>query len=115
MRILIYLEQSKILEKMETLFQVNPGVGGTTFTSARLAIEIQKESDKNNLNLHITLFTKNPKKDNFFNLKVISEKEAFQENWDIALLTGNIIEKIYKNKIIINSKRTLIWTRHPFD
>ncbi len=115
MRILIYLEQSKILGEMENQFQVNPGVGGTTFTSARLAIEIQKESDKNNLNLQITLFTKNPIKDNFFNLKVISEKEAFQETWDIALLTGNIIEKIYKNKIIINSKRTLIWTRHPFD
>ena len=58
MRILIYLEQSKILEKMVSEFQVNPGVGGTTFTSARLAIEIQKESDKNNLNLNITLFTK---------------------------------------------------------
>ena len=31
MRILIYLEQSKILEKMETQFQVNPGVGGDNF------------------------------------------------------------------------------------
>ena len=49
MRILIYLEQSKILEKMVSEFQVNPGVGGTTYTAARLAIEIQKESDKNNL------------------------------------------------------------------
>jgi len=115
MRILIYLEQSKILEKMVSEFQVNPGVGGTTFTSARLAIEIQKESDKNNLNLNITLFTKNPIKDNFFNVKVISEKEAYKENWDITLLTGNIIEKINKNKIKLNSKRTLIWSRHPFD
>ena len=53
MRILIYLEQSKILEKMINEYQVNPGVGGTTYTSARLAIEIQNESDKNNLNLQI--------------------------------------------------------------
>ena len=115
MRILIYLEQSKILEKMINEYQVNPGVGGTTYTSARLAIEIQKESDKNNLNLQVTLFTKNPIKDKFFNLRVISEKDAFQKKWDITLLTGNIIENIYKNKIKLFSKRTFIWTRHPFD
>ncbi len=115
MRILIYLEQSKILEKMINEYQVNPGVGGTTYTTARLAIEIQKESDKNNLNFQITLFTKNPIKDKFFNLRVISEKDAFQKNWDITLLTGNIIENIYKNKIKLFSKRTFIWTRHPFD
>ncbi len=115
MRILIYLEQSKILEKMINEYQVNPGVGGTTYTSARLAIEIQKESDNNNLNFQITLFTKNPIKDKFFNLRVISEKDAFKENWDITLLTGNIIENIYKNKIKLFSKRTFIWTRHPFD
>ena len=46
MRILIYLEQSKILEKMLSQFQVNPGVGGTTYTAARLAIEIQKVVSK---------------------------------------------------------------------
>ena len=50
MKILIYLEQTKIIEAMSEEYQVNPGVGGTTYTSARLAIEIQKESDKNNLN-----------------------------------------------------------------
>ena len=42
MKILIYLEQSKILEKMVNQLQVNPGVGGTTYTAARLAIELQK-------------------------------------------------------------------------
>ena len=115
MKILIYLEQSKILEKMSSQFQVNPGVGGTTYTTARLAIELQKKFSKNNLDFEITLFTKNPTKDNFFNIKVLSEKDAFNKKWDITLLTGNIIEKMYKNKIKISSKRTLIWTRHPFD
>ena len=115
MKILIYLEQSKILNEMINELQVNPGVGGTTYTSARLAIELQKELIKNNLNFEITLFTKNPIKDKFFDLEVISEKEAFKKKWDITLLTGNIIEYIYINKIKINSKRTLIWTRHPFD
>ena len=75
MRILIYLEQSKILEKMSSQFQVNPGVGGTTYTAARLAIELQKESDKNNFNFQITVFTKNPLKDKFFNINVINEKK----------------------------------------
>ena len=115
MKILIYLEQSKILEKMESQFQVNPGVGGTTFTTARLAIELHKKFVKNNLDFEITLFTKNPSKDNFFNIKVLSEKDAFKKKWDITLLTGNIIEKIYKNKLKISSQRTLIWSRHPFD
>ena len=115
MKILIYLEQSKILNAMISQLQVNPGVGGTTYTSARLAIELQKEFIKNNLDFKITLFTKNPIKDNFFGMEVISEKIAFKKKWDIALLTGNIIENIYKNKIKLNSKRTLIWTRHPFD
>jgi len=115
MRILIYLEQKKIIESMYIPNQVNPGVGGTTYTSARLAIEIQKEISKNNLNFQIILFTKNPPKNKFFNIDVISEQEAFQKNWDIVLLTGDIIEKIYLNKIIIKSQRTFIWSRHPFD
>lgn len=115
MKILIYLEQSKILNEMINELQVNPGVGGTTYTSARLAIELQKEFIKNNLNFEITLFTKNPIKDKFFDMEVLSEEEAFKKKWDITLLTGNIIENIYKNKNKINSKRTLIWSRHPFD
>ena len=98
MQILIYLEQSKIIESMSCHDQVNPGVGGTTYTSARLAIEMQKESNKNNLNFQITLFTKNPTKNKFFNLDVISEKEAYQNKWEIVLLTGDIIEKIYSCK-----------------
>ena len=115
MKILIYIEQTKIIESMTSHNQVNPGVGGTTYTSARLAIEIQKEANKNNLDFKITLFTKKPKKTKFLNIDVISEKDAFKKKWDITLLTGDIIENIYKNKIKINSKRTLIWTRHPFD
>ncbi|MDC3047518.1 glycosyltransferase [Prochlorococcus sp. AH-736-A21] len=115
MKILIYLEQSKILNKMISQFQVNPGVGGTTYTSARLAIELQKEFIKSNLDFKITLFTKNPTKDKFFDMEVLSEHDAFKKKWDITLLTGNIIENIYKKHIKINSNRTLIWTRHPFD
>ena len=115
MKILIYLEQSKILNEMISQKQVNPGVGGTTYTSARLAIELQKEVFKNKLDFKITLFTKNPLKENFFDMEVLSEKDAFKKEWDITLLTGNITENIYKNKIKLNSKRTLVWTRHPFD
>ena len=59
MKILIYLEQKKILDLMFSDKQVNPGVGGTTYTSARLAIAIQKEANKTNLDFQITLFTKN--------------------------------------------------------
>ena len=115
MRILIYLEQSKILEKMKSEFEVNPGFGGTTYTAARLAIELKKESDKNNLDYEITLFTNKPKKNDFFNVKVLSKQQAFEEKWDIALLTGNIIQDIYDKNIKINSVRTFVWSRHPFD
>ena len=85
MKILIYLEQKKIIDLMFSDKQVNPGVGGTTYTSARLAIAIQKEANKNNLDFQITLFTKNPTKNKFFNLDVISEEEAFKNKWDITL------------------------------
>ena len=115
MRILIYLEQSKIIEKMKSNFDVNPGFGGTTYTAARLAIELKKESDKNNLDYEITLFTNNPKKNEFFNVKVITTEQAFSEKWNIALLTGNIIQNIYDHNIKINSERTFVWSRHPFD
>ena len=115
MRILIYLEQSKILEKMKSEFEVNPGFGGTTYTAARLAIELKKESDKNDLDFEITLFTNNPLKNKFFNVKVISREQAFVEKWDIALLTGNIIQNLYDKNIKINSERTFVWSRHPFD
>ncbi len=74
MKILIYLEQTKIIDSMSFHKQVNPGVGGTTYTSARLAIEIQKEANINNLDFQITLFTKNPTKNKFFDMDVISEE-----------------------------------------
>ena len=115
MRILIYLEQSKIIEKMKSKFEVNPGFGGTTYTAARLAIELKKESDKNNLDFEITLFTNNPLKNEFFNVKVISREQAFADKWDIALLTGNVIQNMYDKNIKINSERTFVWSRHPFD
>ena len=31
------------------------------------------------------------------------------------LLTGDVIDRIYLNKIKLQSQRTLIWSRHPFD
>ena len=115
MNILIYLEQSKIIESMSCQKQVNPGVGGTTYTSARLAIEMQKEANKNNLDFQITLFTNRPTNNKFFNMDVISEKEAIDNQWEIVLLTGDVIDRIYLNKIKLQSQRTLIWSRHPFD
>ena len=115
MNVLIYLEQSKIIESMSCHKQVNPGVGGTTYTSARLAIEIQKEVNKNNLDFQITLFTKRPTNNKFLNIDVISEKEAIENNWEVVLLTGDVIERIYLNKIKLKSQRTFIWSRHPFD
>ena len=54
MRILIYLEQTKILEKMKSEFEVNPGFGGTTYTAARLAIELKKESDSYSNQLEVS-------------------------------------------------------------
>ena len=30
-------------------------------------------------------------------------------------MTGNVIEKVYKNKTELKSQRTFIWSRHSFD
>ena len=55
MKLLIYIEQSEILEKMVSQSQVNPGIGGTTYTALRLAFELNnkyKFAKSNNLKLH---------------------------------------------------------------
>ena len=41
-------------------------------------------------------------------MDVISEEEAFKKNWEIVLLTGDLIDRIYLNKInLINIKRVI--------
>ena len=61
MKLLIYIEQSEIFEKMVSHHQVNPGMGGTTYTALRLAFELNNEYKFAKSNIKVSLLTKNYK------------------------------------------------------
>ena len=56
MKLLVYLEQEKVINMMFKKEQPNPGVGGTTYTAARLALSLQKEVVRTPL-LYVSLST----------------------------------------------------------
>ena len=78
MKLLIYLEQSKILNLMKKKYQANPGVGGTTFTAARLAIALKDEIEKFNYPIEIFITTNTNQKCLFHGIEVFSFKSNFK-------------------------------------
>ena len=93
MKLLIYIEQSEIFEKMVSHSQVNPGTGGTTYTALRLAFELNNEYKfaKSSKFPDIQTFkdlnysSKTPKADNL--LKEM-EKPEFDENQKTLEIKG---------------------------
>ncbi len=115
MKLLVYLEQAKILNIMLEKNQANPGVGGTTFTAARLAIALKDEINKNGFNIEI-FFTTEIKEYTFFHdIEVIPLSEISKFKFGCAIITGDLINSIFEKKIFINSKRFISCIRHPYD
>ncbi len=115
MKLLVYLEQAKILNIMRDKKQANPGVGGTTFTAARLAIALKDEINKNGYNIEI-FFTTEIKDYTFFHdIKVIPLSQISKFQFGCAIITGDLINSIFEKKIFINSQRFISCIRHPYD
>ena len=115
MKLLIYIEQSEILEKMVSHSQVNPGIGGTTYTALRLAFELNNAYKFAKSNIKVSLLTKNYKEEYYQGMEVININKLEKYFTDIFLITGDLIDILIEEKIKINTKRVLTWIRHPFD
>ena len=115
MRLLIYIEQSEILEKMTSPCQVNPGMGGTTYTALRLAFELNNEYRSAKSNIKVSLLTKENKGKNYKGMELINIDKLEKYYTDTFLITGDIIDILIDEKLKLNTKRLLTWIRHPFD
>ncbi len=115
MKILIYLEQEKILNIMKKKKQPNPGVGGTTFTAARLALSLQEEIETFGYDIRIFLTTKCSNFSLFHGIEVIPLNQIKFFNFDCSIITGDLINDLYEKIISINSKRFISCIRHPYD
>ena len=115
MKLLIYLEQPKILKLMKSKYQANPGVGGTTFTAARLAIGLEEEIKKFKHNIELFITTDTKEYCSFHDIRVIPIDSITNFKFDCAIITGDLIDAIYKNEILIKSERFISCIRHPYD
>ena len=115
MKLLIYIEQSEILEKMVSQSQVNPGIGGTTYTALRLAFELNNKYNFAKSNIKVSLLTKSYKEKYYQGMEVININQLEKYFTDIFIITGDLIDILIEEKIKINTKRVITWIRHPFD
>ena len=114
MRILFVIEQPEIFDLIENNNYVNPGVGGTTYTSLRLAELLNKSESINGFERNIYLGIYRGDSGYFKDMPIIDLKKS-KEKWDIAIITGGTIDLIFSKKLSINAKRKIAWIRHPYD
>lgn len=115
MEILIVLEQDKILKLMHNTNDVNPGVGGTTYTALRLAYELFLSNKKKDYGINITLGISSSLKEKILGIPTVNIYKENQRLWDCAIITGGTLNNIDSGTLLIKSKKTLAWLRHPFD
>ncbi|KGG02878.1 CpsL [Prochlorococcus marinus str. MIT 9321] len=115
MKLLIYIEQSKILENMLLPAQVNPGFGGTTYSAIRLAFELHQKYQLEESDIKVSLITKNFDEKNFNGMEVINFNQLENYFCDIFLISGDIFDFLLKQNIRLNTKRLIAWIHHPFD
>ena len=101
MKLLIYIEQSEILGKMISDSQVNPGMGGTTYTALRLALSLNNEYKLSRSNIKIFLLTKDYKEKYYQGMEVINFDQLEKYYTDIFLITGDIIDILMIHEYIL--------------
>ena len=114
MKVVIILEQPVILEILKDPNAVNPGVGGTTFTALRLALELHNSKNFGTGNLDIFIGAIDPSVDSYLGIKVINLNKS-NIFCDILIVTGGTLDKLILGEIFIRYKKLIAWIRHPYD
>ena len=114
MKVVIILEQPVILEILKDPDAVNPGVGGTTFTALRLALELHKSNNPGTKDLEIFIGAINPTLDSYMGINVIDLNKS-NIFCDVLLVTGGTLDKLVLGEIVIRYRKIIAWIRHPYD
>ena len=115
MNVLFIVEQAEILEQFIDRFGVNPGFGGTSFTTLRLAQELARCPDAATGNLKIWLGAEHSNVQSYQGIPVADLTEENSKSWDVAILTGGSLERLYRGVLRVEATRLLAWIRHPYD
>ena len=114
MKVVFIIEQPEILRKLINPNEPNPGFGGTSFTAIRLAVAINKSLNSSLDNLEIFLGTESLITKNYNGIPVVDLSECYL-SFDIAIVTGGILDKLINKKLKINARKFISWIRHPYD
>jgi len=115
MNVLFVVEQAEILEHFKDPFGVNPGFGGTSFTTLRLALELAQCPDATSGALNIWLGAEHSNVQSYQGIPVAELSHPNPQCWDVAILTGGSLERVYGGQLQLQATRMLAWIRHPYD
>jgi glycosyltransferase involved in cell wall biosynthesis len=112
---LFVLEQPDILQALQQPEGVNPGFGGTSFTTVRLVLALAQDQPAAASSLQLSIGALNPPVDTFHGIPVVDLANATDQHWDVAVATGGSLDALHSGQLRLRSKRLLAWIRHPYD
>ena len=115
MRVLFVLEQPEILQALQQPEGVNPGFGGTSFTTVRLVLALAQDQPAAASSLQLSIGALNPPVDTFHGIPVVNLAGVTEQHWDVAVVTGGSLDALHSGQLRLRSKRLLAWIRHPYD
>jgi hypothetical protein len=115
MRVLFVLEQPEILQALQQPEGVNPGFGGTSFTTVRLVLALAQDQAGTASTLELRIGASNPPVDTFHGIPVVDLANATDQHWDVAVVTGGSLDALHSGQLRLRCTRLLAWIRHPYD
>lgn len=115
MNVLFVVEQAEILEHFKDPSGVNPGFGGTSFTTLRLAQELAQCPDATTGALRVWLGAEHRTVQSYHGIPVAELTDHSPTSWDVAILTGGSLDRLYSGALQLKATRLLAWIRHPYD
>ena len=92
MRVLFVLEQPEILQALQQPEGVNPGFGGTSFTTVRLVLALAQDQAGTGSTLQLNIGAANPPVASFHGIPVVDLANATDQHWDVAVATGGSLD-----------------------
>ena len=115
MRVLFVLEQPEILQALQQPDGVNPGFGGTSFTTVRLVLALAQDQPAAASSLQLSIGALNPPVATFHGIPVVNLAGATDQHWDVAVVTGGSLDALHAGQLRLRCTRLLAWIRHPYD
>ena len=116
LQVVFVLEQAKALSSYQLSLGVNPGVGGTTYIalSTLLAVREAQSTINSGLCLYIGVLESAPS--DFHGIPVVDLRNKSEiPKWDVAILTGGSLDKLYRGEFRLKARRLIAWIHHPYD